>query len=161
MKIFTIGHSNHPLEDFLALLAAAGVTTVADVRSMPASRFPWFRKAALAEALEQRGISYEFLGDALGGRPSDPALFTEDGALDCERVRERDFYRRGIETLLAIARARGPVCVMCAEEDPARCHRSLLIAPDLAARGVDVEHIRKPGAGPGKSRSKNAQISLL
>ena len=66
--VFTIGHSNLPAERFLTLLAGAGITAVADVRSVPASRrFPWFSAKALASNLLHRGISYIGLGDTLGG----------------------------------------------------------------------------------------------
>ena len=54
--VFTIGHSNHPLETFVALLKKHRVSAVADVRSAPCSRFnPHFSRAALAAALEERG----------------------------------------------------------------------------------------------------------
>src|SRR5205807_2006460 len=67
--LLTIGHSNHPAERFLALLKDAGVTAVADVRSVPRSRrFPWFSGKVLAESLEREGIAYIPLGDELVGR---------------------------------------------------------------------------------------------
>ena len=41
--LFSIGHSNIPADRFLAMLRGAGVNAVADVRSVPFSRFfPWF-----------------------------------------------------------------------------------------------------------------------
>jgi uncharacterized protein (DUF488 family) len=56
--ILTIGHSRHSLERFVALLEAAQVTAIADVRSAPVSRFsPQFNKAALAASLTARGIA--------------------------------------------------------------------------------------------------------
>ena len=68
--IFTIGHSNHSLEDFLALLSKHRVTAVADVRSAPWSRFnAHFNRNALSAALKARGIHYVYLGRELGGRP--------------------------------------------------------------------------------------------
>ena len=84
--VLTIGHSNHSLERFLALLQGAGVEMVADVRTTPASRrFPHFNKEALATALHAAGLSYLWLGRELGGRPADPTLFT-DGTADFERM---------------------------------------------------------------------------
>src|ERR687892_511794 len=68
--LLTIGHSNHPIEHFLALLARHAVETVADVRSVPYSRFaPQYRKAPLASTLADAGIGYLFLGEPLGGKP--------------------------------------------------------------------------------------------
>ncbi len=80
--IFTIGHSNHAPERFLGLLAGAGVEMVADVRSTPASRrLPQFNRHTLETSLHAAGLSYLWLGRELGGRPADPALYT-DGAAD-------------------------------------------------------------------------------
>ena len=66
-SILTIGHSNHVLDVFLALLRQHRVTAVADVRSAPYSRFnPQFNRESLAEALGGEGIRYVYLGNALG-----------------------------------------------------------------------------------------------
>jgi uncharacterized protein (DUF488 family) len=35
---------------------------------------------------------------------------------------------------------------MCSEEDPARCHRRLLVTRALTGRGVEVRHIRGNGS---------------
>jgi hypothetical protein len=68
--LFTIGHSNHPFEHFLALLRRHGVEVVADVRSRPYSRFvPHFGKERLARILADEGLGYVFLGQELGGKP--------------------------------------------------------------------------------------------
>jgi len=73
--LFTIGHSNIPPERFTTLLRAAGADTIADVRSVPASRFcPWFSAKNLAPLLAGANMDYLFLGDELGGRPRDPSL---------------------------------------------------------------------------------------
>jgi len=75
--ILTIGHSRHPLERFIALLQEAQVTTLADVRSAPMSRFsPHFNRGALVASLAAQGIAYVFLGKELGGRPQHQRLFT-------------------------------------------------------------------------------------
>ena len=164
-SIFTIGHSRHPEGRFLGLLGQHRIEVLADVRSQPVSRFsPHFSRKALERALAGAGIRYLFLGDALGGRPKPRECYGDDGQVDYDRVEQQDFYQRGIERLLESA-ASSRVCVMCAEEDPARCHRRLLIARTLVRRGLEVRHIRKSGdldleeelraeAGP-------AQLSLL
>ena len=79
MRIFTVGHSTHAAEAFVALLRTHGVTAVADLRSAPYSRFnPQFNRETLARALEAQRIRYVFLGRELGARPDDPACY-EDG----------------------------------------------------------------------------------
>src|SRR6185312_2217550 len=68
--IWTVGHSNHDLETFLALLQRHQVAYVVDVRSYPYSRFaPHFNRECLQAAIEGQAVNYLFLGLALGGRP--------------------------------------------------------------------------------------------
>ncbi len=118
----------------------------------PRSRFSHFNRGRLETALNSAGIAYRWLGEALGGRPADPALYPGGDAApgvlpDYERVRETPAYREGLERLAVLIEddPEGGVCVMCAEEDPGRCHRNWLIAPDLRARGIEVVHLRKAG----------------
>ncbi|HEX5078250.1 MAG TPA: DUF488 domain-containing protein [Geminicoccaceae bacterium] len=141
--LFTIGHSNHPVDDFLALLARQRVETVADVRSVPYSRFaPQYRKAALAAALAAAGIGYLFLGAQLGGKPRRGELAA--ARLDyAGRVREPTF-RDGIAQLLAAVR-QARVALLCRERDPLDCHRLHLICRHLAPAGLDIRHILPDG----------------
>src|SRR4029077_17450103 len=144
--LFTIGHSNLEIDDFLAVLAAHGVRILCDVRSRPASfRFPQFNREPLESVLAPAGIRYEFLGETLGGRPADPRVYHEDGLVDyAARRRALDFIA-GLERALAISSA-GVAVLMCAEEDPLQCHRFLMICPALLERGVTPVHIRRGGA---------------
>jgi uncharacterized protein (DUF488 family) len=142
--LFSIGHSNIPADRFIGLLRAAGVNAVADVRSTPASRrFPWFSGGNLAARLQQEGMFYFAFGDALGGRPRDPKLY-RDGIADYEAMARREEFRAGIDRLLEAA-ARHRICLMCAEREPLDCHRCLLVARALAARGRVVGHILHDG----------------
>ena len=142
--VFTVGHSNHPLEGFVALLLQHGVTALADVRSVPRSRrHPHFNREALAAALETRGIDYVFLGRELGGRPRDPALY-EHGRVSYERVLRTEPFRAGIGRVLR-GTARHSIALMCAEREPLDCHRTLLVARALDLRGVEIRHIHADG----------------
>jgi len=161
--ILTIGHSNHSFDRFLELLRGAGVEAVADVRTRPVSRFcPQYNKAALEEALRAAGISYVFLGKELGGRPSDPALY-RDAVADFERMAESAAFADGLEQLMGLVRppphparasrsppspteGRGKIAVMCSEKHPLDCHRCLLVARALAAKGLAVQHILSDGS---------------
>ena len=92
-RVLTIGHSNHPLERFLALLSKHGVTAVADVRSAPYSRFcPHFNRDVLTNALKESGIRYSYLGREFGGRSDDPMCY-QDGQIQYERVARTDLFR--------------------------------------------------------------------
>jgi uncharacterized protein (DUF488 family) len=142
--ILTIGHSRHALDRFIALLEAAKVTTIADVRSAPHSRFsPQFNKAALAEALAARGIDYAFLGKELGGRPERAELYT-DSVADYEKMAAAPEFRAGLSQLVELA-GRRRVAAMCAEADPLDCHRCLLVGRALAEPGREVGHILASG----------------
>jgi uncharacterized protein (DUF488 family) len=143
--LFTIGHSNHPIERFLDLVRGAGVTAIADVRSTPASRrCPWFNQARLAPRLAAEGIAYVPLGDALGGRPRDPRLYRDDGVADYAAMARTEEFRAGLDRVAEGTR-RYRVCLMCAEREPLDCHRCLLVAPALAARGFSIGHVLADG----------------
>ncbi len=130
--ILTVGHSDRPLEGFLDLLAAMGAAGVADVRSHPVSRrFPWFAAGPLAEALAAAGIAYRRFGRALGGRRSLPGSGTHPALEPRWRPYAEHMgtaaFRDGVAALLAWAEALpGPVALLCAERDPAHCHRRLI-----------------------------------
>ncbi len=143
--LHTIGHSNHPITRFVGLLEGASIEKLVDVRSHPGSRFhPQFNKAALANALKARGIAYYWLGEALGGKPKNSRLLAEDGRPDYQKMAATPAFGTGIEALMALA-GDGPCAIMCAEEDPARCHRTLLVAPALMPCGLTIRHIRGNG----------------
>jgi uncharacterized protein (DUF488 family) len=142
--LLTIGHFNLPADAFLALLQGAGVTAVADVRSVPFSRrFPWFSAPNLSTRLQGAGIAYLAFGDVLGGRPRDPSLYCE-GVADYERMAAEPHFLAGLDRLGdAVGRVR--LSVMCAEREPLDCHRCLLVARALAQRGLAVGHILVDG----------------
>jgi uncharacterized protein (DUF488 family) len=143
--LFTVGHSNIPIERFVALLRQAGVTAIADVRSVPASRrFPWFSKNNLAKYLAREGIDYAAMGDVFGGRPRQERLY-RDGVADYEAMTEKLQFQEALAGLMTDAE-RSRICLMCAEREPLDCHRCLLLARSLAERGVAVGHILHDGA---------------
>jgi uncharacterized protein (DUF488 family) len=142
--VFTLGHSNHPQEHLLGLLARHEVGAVADVRSVPWSRRnPQFSRPRLAAALAERGVGYVFLGRELGARAADPALYRE-GRVDFARLAASAPFRAGLAQLLAAARA-GRICALCAEREPLDCHRTLLVARELERAGARVAHILADG----------------
>src|SRR5260221_3036514 len=130
-QLFTIGHSLHDVARLVRLLRAAGADAIADVRSQPYSkRLPQFNREQLDGALRESRIAYSFLGEELGGRPTDLELYDGDGHVDYQRMRQTALFRQGIERLLK-ARQRYTVALLCSEEDPLHCHRGLMIAPAL------------------------------
>ncbi len=144
MQIYTIGHGNHTWERFLALLNQRGIGLLLDVRSNPVSRWAHFaNRRMLPRLLDEQGIRHEYMGDSLGGKPSDPALYA-DGKPDYLKIAGSAEFQEGIARLLELAEG-ASTAIMCAEEDQAMCHRHLLIEPALEERGVSLLHIRRDG----------------
>ncbi len=142
--IHTIGHSTHPIERFLELLAMHGIEALGDVRSAPYSRFnPQFNREALASSATNRGIRYVFLGNELGACSSDPSCY-EQGRVRYALLTKSLPFQAGIERVLEGAK-RYRIALMCAEKDPLQCHRTLLVARALADRGTEVQHIHADG----------------
>ncbi len=146
LLIHTIGHSDHTATAFVDLLRQHGITLVVDVRSQPYSRWAHqFNRETLVRDLDDAGIAYRFMGDALGGRPADPALYDPGQERpDYRRVEQTDAYQAGIDRLLELARTER-VAVMCSEGDHRHCHRHLLITQTLLGCGVHVLHIQPDG----------------
>lgn len=142
--VFTIGHATRPLEEFIGLLQAHGVTFLADVRTIPRSRHnPQFNRDTLPESLAGAGIVYGHM-PALGGlrhtRPGSPNAGWRNASFRgfADYMQTPEFVA-GLGELMDLARAER-VAIMCAETVPWRCHRSL-IADALTVRSVAVEHI--------------------
>ena len=160
-QVFTIGHSNHSAEAFLALLRRHSVDEVADVRSSPSSRYtPQFNHDTLNGALEEAGICYVFLGGELGGRPMDRSCYDMDGRVNYDRLANTDLFDDGIRRIVRAA-AHHRVAVMCSEKEPLDCHRTLLIARVLEERGVAVEHILADGTAEKHDATMNRLMDIL
>jgi uncharacterized protein (DUF488 family) len=143
--VFTVGHSRHSAEHFMAILRSHAIERLVDVRSQPYSKWaPHFDKTALEGFLGVHGIEYVFLGRQLGGRPEDRAYYRDDGTVDYALRAAAADFRVGIEQLSLFSHGRRTT-IMCAEEDPTRCHRRLLVAPALALLDLAVVHVRGDG----------------
>lgn len=158
--IFTIGHSNHSLERFLDLLERYEIETLIDVRSKPFSRFsPHFNRQTLQTAVEGLGLRYQYLGDCLGGRPSDPALLNGEGHASYDLVAASEPFRAALE-MVSLEAGIGRTAIMCAEDDPRRCHRWHLVTPRLVEKGFVVLHIRADGGLETQEDLSKGQMDL-
>lgn len=158
--IFTIGHSNHPQDAFVAMLFHHGITALADVRSSPRSRFnPQFNRKELASALSHNDIRYVFLGRELGGRSDDDACY-EQGRIRYERVALTARFESGLERLLEGAKTHR-IALMCAEGEPLVCHRTLLVAHALDGLGTNVQHILADGTLESHGETMNRLLTLF
>ncbi|HEU4322975.1 MAG TPA: DUF488 domain-containing protein [Roseiflexaceae bacterium] len=145
--IYTIGHSHHPIDAFLGLLADHGITCLIDVRSTPYSRIaPQFNKPALQKAVKQRQLLYAHFDQEFGARQTDSALLDEEGIVDFDKVRAAPAFRNGVERLRRALAQGFTVCLMCAEANPFECHRFSMICRELERQGLAVRHILKDSA---------------
>jgi uncharacterized protein (DUF488 family) len=143
--VYTIGHSTHSIDTFIALLKEHCVAAIADVRSTPFSRrLPQFNQDLLRGSLADNGIAYAFLGTELGGRGINGSTRTEQGRVQYRRISESAPFREGMRRVHAGSQ-RMRLALMCAEREPLNCHRGLLISRILVSQGADVLHIHADG----------------
>ena len=144
-SVFTIGHSNHSAKKFVGLLKGHRIEVLVDTRSRPySSHAPHFNTEYLKTTLSGYRIGYLFLGLELGGRPAGEEFYDTQGRVDYVRVERSQPFLDGIYRLeREIINRR--VALLCSEEDPAGCHRKLLVGRVLSERGVAVRHIRGDG----------------
>lgn len=143
LEVFTVGHSNRSELDLVGLLRRHEIDTVVDVRSTPYSEWsPQFNRPTIAATLKEHGIAYSYLGDELGVRSDDPSCY-EDGQVVYARLAETESFQRGLRRVVkGVGRHR--LALMCSEQDPISCHRSVLLGPELERLGVGVSHILHP-----------------
>jgi uncharacterized protein (DUF488 family) len=132
-KIYTLGTGRRSEEDFVEILLSYNIQALIDVRSLPRSKLPIFRKENLEKLLSSEGIEYHFLGKELGGfRKGGYAAYiiTDD-------------FANGIYLVESIAETKTSV-IVCAERFPWKCHRKW-ISRELHKRGWEVDHIIDKG----------------
>ncbi len=159
--ILTVGHGSHAADRLLELLRSAGVERVVDVRSAPYSRHnPQHDLPTMRGWLAAGGIDLRHLGRPLGGRPRDPAMYDEDGHVRYDLLSRTRVYTAGLATLEGLAREQ-PTAILCAEEDPAGCHRHLLVGRTLSARGWRIRHLRGDGTVEDDAGTSDPQLMLF
>lgn len=160
--LYSAGHGNRSTESLLQLLAAAQIARLVDVRAMPRSkRHRHFGHGPLGVALHSADIVYDWRGKALGGMRRGGDEGRHPGLKDAAfrayaEYMESDGFTVAARALAATA-AGERVCMMCAERDPAQCHRSL-IADWLLANGHRVIHLIEPGESREHVLHASAQV---
>ncbi|MFP4299816.1 MAG: DUF488 family protein [Spirulinaceae cyanobacterium] len=144
-SLYTVGHSNLEIEDFISLLQQHQITAVADVRSSPYSRrFPQFNQTAIQKSLKAIDISYVFLGQELGARTEDSNCYVEGKAL-YENIAKTELFSQGIQRIIK-GLEHYKIALMCAEKDPITCHRTILVCRRLKEFDLDIHHILNDGS---------------
>ncbi|WEF31368.1 DUF488 domain-containing protein [Pseudoduganella chitinolytica] len=146
--IFTIGHSNRTIEEFIGLLSDQRIDLLIDIRTVPKSRAnPQFGQDLLPPVLAAAGIAYEYIA-ALGGlrharKDSPNSGWRNKSFRGYADHMQSDEFNAGVDVVLVRAADRR-CALMCAEAVPWRCHRSM-VADALAVRGIPAEHIINRG----------------
>lgn len=159
MTVYTIGHSDRPIEELVEILKSAAIATLADIRRFPGSRRnPHFSREALEQSLPRYGVDYTHIKELGGHRKPNPdsihlGLRNQSFRAYADHMMSPEFSR-GIETL---SRLRKPVAVMCAESVPWRCHRNLL-SDWLVHHGHSVVHLLSVS---GRREHEPLEISTL
>jgi uncharacterized protein (DUF488 family) len=141
--LYSIGHGNKTLDAFLEELNHFKIDYLIDIRSKPYSKYnPQFNREQLMNSLKNSHIVYTYMGDVLGGLPEDPACYT-DGHVDYNKLKEKDFFKNGLQRLINAANKEIKLAIMCSESNPAECHRTKLIGEELRKAGIIVNHITR------------------
>ena len=140
--LFSIGHGNKKVDTFLHELKKFNINYLVDVRSKPYSKFnPHFNQNDLKYFLKQYNIKYLFLGDLIGGLPDDKSCYDENGKVDYQLLKDKDFFVQGLNRLIKAHDKQLKIAIMCSETNPRECHRSKLIGKELLKYGIDINHI--------------------
>lgn len=139
--LHTIGHGNKPIKQLVKELNSFEIKYVIDVRSKPYSKYnPHFNQNELKFSLLDNKIQYVFLGEQLGGLPTDLTCYT-NGKVDYDKIKEKDFFKEGLNRLVTAHKKQIKVAIMCSESNPKQCHRSKLIGEELRKLGIILNHI--------------------
>lgn len=143
--LYTVGHSVHPIGDFIDILGKNRIDAVADVRSSPYSKFtPQFNRDQLKQSLQEHGMQYVFLGAELGARRDEPECY-ENNKVIYRKVADLPGFKSGISRLREGAE-KMRIAIMCAEKDPLTCHRTVLVAHFSREQFSDTLHILEDGS---------------
>jgi uncharacterized protein (DUF488 family) len=160
-SIWTIGHSVHGISQFIDMLSAFNIESVADIRRFPGSRrYPHFNKEALMRSLAERNIAYEHFED-LGGRRT-PSKDSRNSAWRNAAFRGYADYMETEQFLhsffgLEERAVKQRTAYMCSEAVWWSCHRALL--SDLfKSRGWAVLHILSTSKADEHPWTKPARV---
>ena len=159
--LYSIGHGNKPIEEFIDELNQFDIKFLIDIRSIPYSKYyPWFNAEELKRAItETNTIKYGYMGDSIGGLPPKECLCYTNGKVDYGKLAKMDFFKQGMVRLVNANRKGLRTCIMCSESDPSQCHRTKLIGVELKKMGIELQHIYRTRLGKVLIKSQAQVIS--
>jgi len=151
-RLHTIGYYSFGIDELAKALLRHGVNAVADVRSVPFSKYkPEFNQGQIEGGLQAHGIGYVFLGKELGVRSDDGTCYVpikagREERVDFCKLAESALFKSGMERLVR-GMERYNVALLCAEKDPLMCHRALLVCRQVkvVAPGAEIWHVLADG----------------
>lgn len=157
-SIYSIGHGNKTINDFIKELQSFKIEFLIDIRTKPYSKWnPQFNQESLKSIVEKNGIRYVFMGKELGGLPDDDSCYDENRKVDYNIIKRKDFFKKGLNRLITANSKAIKVAIMCSESKPEECHRSKLIGEELRAIKISINHI----ISENKIKSQEKIISEL
>lgn len=142
MDIYTIGHSNYPVEKLIDMLKHYDIDTVVDIRGTPYSKYNvQYNKETIAHTLTEAGFIYIYMAKELAAKRENKVSYNKEGYSDFEKVvKEKDFLN-GVDRLKVGCKKGYKIALLGAMQDPIRCHRSILVGRALREHGFNVRHI--------------------
>ncbi len=145
--IFTIGHSNHEIMDFVTLVKKHKVDMILDVRSTPYSkRYPQYNMEEFRLVLQSHQIDYQSFGLWFGARQPDPEYYTSEGWLHYGAYAKSGTFDQGLRNLDQCLIQGYKPALLCSEKDPFDCHRAIMVARALSLKGYEIRHILADGS---------------
>lgn len=148
-RLYSVGHSNQTIDEFLEEIKAFGINCIVDVRSTPYSKFtPQFNAEALGAVLRRNRIAYLPFGAEFGARRTDS--FDYDNLLGAgfdsnqvvfELAAQTEAFQHGVKRIENGLAKGFVIALMCSEANPLECHRFSLVSRYFFDHGYEVEHI--------------------
>lgn len=142
MDIYTIGHSNYPVEKLIDMLKHYDINTVVDIRGTPYSKYNvQYNKETIANTLREAGFLYIYMAKELAAKRENKISYNKEGYSDFEKVIVEEEFLKGIERLKLGCEKGYKIALLGAMQDPIRCHRSILVGRALRDNRFNVNHI--------------------
>ncbi len=140
--VYTIGYSGFLINDFICTIKSNNISLIIDVRSQPYSQyFSDYNKEILEHKLESQGIHYRNYFSEFGARQDERQYYSSNGYLDFELYAKSPSFLNGIEKLIKSMAKGYKFALMCAEKDPSKCHRTILVAKAFHDSGYKIIHL--------------------
>ena len=142
MEIFTIGHSNYPIDKLIDMLKFYNIDCVVDIRGTPYSKYNvQYNKDNIKDTLIKLGYVYIYMAKEFAAKRENKISYNKEGYSDFEKVVKEEDFINGIKRLKIGCQKGYRIVLLGAMQDPIRCHRSILLGRELERHGFKINHI--------------------